>query len=151
MTKKKFGLCVTALAMLVTACFGAGAPRKEASAAEAEPLGLLTRLSLTLDGGNGDVWATVKNEFTLFPATVTVYLELYYSYEYRESYTQMTYSGEAYIYDLDMGETLQYSASTEGKQRYWKARIHYKVDSDDWKEELTNTALFDEIGNHISC
>lgn len=150
MTKKKFGLCVTALAMLVTACFGAGAPRKEASAAEAEPLGLFTKLSLALDGGNGNVWATVKNEFTLFPATVTVYLELYYSYEYRESYTQMTRSGQVYTYDLNMGETLQYSASTEDEQRYWKARVYYRFDNDPWKEKLTNTALFDEIGNHIS-
>ena len=150
MTKKKFGLCVTALAMLVTVCIGAGVPRKEASAAEAEPLGLFTKLSLSLDGGNGDVWATAENEFTLLPATVTVYLELYYSKSYQEDYRNMIYVGQNYIYDLDQGETLQYSASTEREQRYWKARIRYKVDSDDWKEKVTTTVLFDGAGNYIS-
>lgn len=39
---------------------------------DVEPYGLFTSLSISINGGNGKVWATVKNDFTLFPATVIV-------------------------------------------------------------------------------
>ena len=46
---------------------------------------LFTSLSISLNGGNGKVWATVKNDFTLFPSTVLVIVQLYTSYNYCES------------------------------------------------------------------
>lgn len=55
-----------------------------------EPRALIVDLSITLNSGNGKVWVTAKNEFTLFPATVKVELELYSSDAYCSSYEQMT-------------------------------------------------------------
>lgn len=51
---------------------------------------LMTNLSLAIGGCNGEVWAEVKNEFTLFPSTVWVYVELYSSDTYQEFYSTMT-------------------------------------------------------------
>lgn len=145
---KKIGATVISI-MFLAVCLGISIPHQKAEAAT-EPTGLFTQLSVSLNGGDGNVWATVKNDFTLFPATVTVYLELYYSLEYAESYSEMTYVGQAYLHDLDMGSALQYSASTEGQQRYWLARVRYKIDSRDWEEKTTNPVLFNAFGNHIN-
>ena len=47
------------------------------SGEDIETRGLFTSLSLTINGGEGKVWTTVKNDVTLFPATVQFILELY--------------------------------------------------------------------------
>lgn len=113
---------------------------------EIAPQGLYTDLSFTLNGGNGQVWFSVKNKFTLFPATVTVYVDLYYSDTYQESYTDMTLVASNYIKDLDQGKTITAKASTDGKQGYWKGRAYYKIDSDPWKEKLSATVLLNADG-----
>ncbi len=111
------------------------------------PLGIYTDLQFVLNGENGTVTASVKNKFTLFPSTVTVNLELYRSYDLQDSVSSMTLIASNNIYDLDQGETLSVTASTEGRQSFWKARARYKIDNKPWKESLSETVLFDKDGN----
>lgn len=111
------------------------------------PLGIYTDLQFALNGENGTVTASVKNKFTLFPSTVTVNLELYRSYDLQDSVSSMTLIASNNIYDLDQGETLSVTASTEGRQSFWKARASYKIDNKPWKESLSETVLFDKDGN----
>lgn len=113
---------------------------------EATPYGLITNLTFALDGGNGEVWVTAKNSFTLFPAAVNVIVELYYSYDYQDSYTNMTLAGKNSISDLNMGSSIEARASTDGQQRYWKGRMYYKIDNKDWQEKVTDTVLYDGNG-----
>ncbi len=111
------------------------------------PLGIYTDLQFALNGENGTVTASVKNKFTLFPSTVTVNLELYRSYDLQDSVSSMTLIASNNIYDLDQGETLSVTASTEGRQSFWKARASYKIDNKPWQERLSETVLFDKDGN----
>lgn len=113
---------------------------------EVTPYGLFTSLTLTIDGGDGSVWSTAKNSFTLFPASVAVVVEIYSSNTYQDSYKNMTLENRQYINDLDMGKSITASASTNGTQRYWKGRMYYKVDSKDWQEKVTSTWLCDANG-----
>lgn len=115
----------------------------------ATPYGIYTRITLSLDGGNGEMWATAKNKLTIFPATVKVVVELYSSYTYQESYTNMTLVCKNNIDDLDMNSSIEARSSTNGEQKYWKARVYYKVDSNDWQELVTDTGLFDANGVYV--
>lgn len=117
---------------------------------EASPCGFFTELSLSIDGSDGEVYATVKNAFTLLPSTVQVILDLYYSPNYQYSYTDMTLAARDIVGDLNMGKSLTVYASTNGEQLWWTARIYYKIDSKDWQETYTDAALFDEYGNRVS-
>lgn len=112
----------------------------------AEPNGWYTKLSLSLCGNNGEVWAEVKNEFTLFPASVIVYVYLYSSDTYQDSYTNMTLENRNYISDLNIGKTVEARVSTNGEQKYWKARAYYNVDNKGWKNQVTDTLLLDAQG-----
>lgn len=108
--------------------------------------GVFTSLSISLDGDNGEVWAIAKNKITIFPSTVMVIVELYSSFTYQESHLNMTLEAKNNIADLDMGNTLEARANTNGEQKYWKARMYYKVDNKDWVEQSTETILLDKNG-----
>lgn len=110
---------------------------------------LFTSLALGIGGGNGEVFADVKNEFTLGFATVPVFVELYSSVTYQDKYDKMTFEGRNYIDDLNFLETIKVTAPTNGVQRYWMARMKYKVDNGSWKEDTTSVWLFDGNGNVI--
>ncbi len=116
---------------------------------EAVPYGIFTSLDLALDCGNGEVWATVTNSFTLFPAVVRVVVELYCSDTYQENHSTMTLVCRNSIADLDMNKSIETRASTNGEQKYWKARMYYKVDSKDWKENETVCALISPEGVYV--
>ncbi len=116
---------------------------------ECDPLGIYTSLTVSLDHGKGQVWATAQNAFTLFPATVRVYVQLYSSDCYRESYTEMTLVSQEYTGDLNMGDSISAYASTNGVQKYWLARIYYKVDNKNWSSQTTEIELVDGNGNEV--
>lgn len=116
---------------------------------DCEPLGIYTSLSVSLNHGDGQVWATANNSFTLFPATVRVYVQLYSSDSYRESYTEMTLVSQEYTEDLNMGDSISAYASTNGVQKYWLARIYYKVDDKSWTSKVTEVKLIDGDGNEV--
>lgn len=110
---------------------------------------LFTTLGLTIGALNGEVYARVKNEFTLGFAVVQVYAQLYSSYTYQSSYTSMTLESQAYIADLNINETIRTSAPINGEQKYWMARAYYKVNDGDWKDKVTNVWLIDANGNKV--
>ena len=115
--------------------------------ADAEPYGLLTRLSLNLGSDGTNVWADAHNDFTLGKSTVSVYVFIYSSPTYQESYKDMTLENQKYIYDLDMGNSVRTSAPINGVQRFWRARMMYKIDSKDWVSKETVSLLVDVNGN----
>lgn len=111
--------------------------------------GLFTSLSITINGGDGKVWTTVRNDFTLFPSTVIVILQLYAADSYVESYTEMTLMNQDSTMDLDMGKSITVSAPTGGKTRFWMGRMRYKIDSKGWEEDIVGAAKFDADGNFL--
>lgn len=115
---------------------------------EMEPYATVS-LSISLNGGDGKVWATVRNDFSLFFPTVGVIVELYSSSTYCESYTDMELVSINSITDLNIYKTIVASASTDGVQKYWQGRMRYKINGGDWKEKSTGTGLYDGNGNFL--
>ena len=118
---------------------------------QVEPLGIYTSLSLNINGDGQQVWATVKNNVSIFLSTVRVHIYLYSSLTNQESYQNMTLESSNYIADLDTGKTLTTYAPINGVKRYWQARIYYKVDNNDWKEKLTSVWLIDVDGSAVKA
>lgn len=116
---------------------------------EAETRGIYTSLSLSMDGGSGRVWATAKNDLTIFPSTVKVTVELYCSDVYYASYEKMTLAAQNSIDDLNMGESITVNCSTGGKQKYWQGRMVYKIDNKFPETKITQIMIFDANGNFI--
>lgn len=116
---------------------------------EVSTRGIFTSLSLSIDGGDGKVWTTVKNDVTIFPSTVRVIVELYCSDDYQEKYENMTLVQRKSTEDLNIGDTITVEGVTGGKQKYWQGRARYKVDNKAWKELNTGTGLFDANGKFI--
>lgn len=107
-------------------------------------------ITLTIGGtGNGYVWAKVTNVATIVPSTLWVYVELYSSTTYQESYTTMTLEYRESTRDLNQGESIGISASTNGQSRYWQARGRYKFQTDEWVAMTTSTFHCDANGNQI--
>lgn len=115
--------------------------------AGSETRGIYTSLSIAINGGDGKVWVTVKNDITIFPATVRVIVELYSSDTYQESYENMQLESRVATEDLDMGNTITAQSSTGGEQKYWLGRTRYRIDAGQWEEMNTGTYLCDEEGN----
>lgn len=163
-TKKSFLVTVCAIMMLFVVCF-AMAPAAAASAdADAEeqivqsegvqgeevvPYGWFTNLSISINGGNGKVWTTVRNDFTLFPAVVTVVIQLYVSDTYQEDYHNMTIAAQDEIADLDMGKSITVEASTNGKDLYWIGRMRYDLDGRGWDERTVGPAHYSASGEYL--
>lgn len=114
-----------------------------------ETRGIYTSLSFAMDGGNGRIWATAKNEVTIFPSTVRVTVELYCSDVYCASYEKMTLAASNSISDLNMGESITVNCSTGGKQKYWQGRMVYKIDNKFPETKITQIMIFDANGNFI--
>ena len=96
------------------------------------------------------VTALVKNSFTLFPSTVPVTIELYFSETYTTYYTKMDFVAYDSTPDLNMGETISVSAPTQGVQGYWCGRMRYQENSGSVKEEVTSVCLYDGDANFIA-
>lgn len=116
---------------------------------EATPRGLFASLSLAINGGDGMIWATVKNDFTLLPSTVVVIVELYCSDTYYESHEDMELVSINSTEDLNMGKTITAEASTGGVQKYWQGRMRYKVDKKGWQSETTGTMKYSAEGEYL--
>ena len=102
-----------------------------------------------MEGGNGVIRAWAKNLFTLFPAVVRLDVELYSSETYENTYTKMKLEKRASIADLDQGHILEVTASTNGEQKYWRARVYYNMDQGEWKSQETDTLLYSPEGEVI--
>ena len=111
---------------------------------------LLTNLSISIKGANGVITTTVRNDFTLFPSTVVVYVELYSSPTYYESYKDMNLVASNMTNDLNIYQTISASASTNGQQMYWQGRMRYQINGAEWKDTVTGTYLYTADGNPAS-
>lgn len=116
---------------------------------EVETRGIMTILSLSISGGDGMITATVKNEFTLGNSTVRIRLYLYASYEFQESYLDMELQDYAMKSDLNIFKTYSLSLSTNGEQKFWMARVRYKIDNGDWQAKETNCILYSAEGEEL--
>ena len=114
-----------------------------------ETRGIYTSLSLSMGGGDGRIWATAKNDLTIFPATVKVTVELYCSDVYYASYEKMTLAASNSIDDLNMGKSITVNCATGGKQKYWQGRMVYKIDNKFPETKITQIMIFDANGNFI--
>lgn len=110
---------------------------------------LFTSLSVSINCGDGKVWATVKNDFTLFPSTVIVVVQLYSSDTYAESYEDMTLVSANSISDLNMGDTITTEASTGGVEKFWLARMRYKINNDNWDSRQTAACRISASGEFL--
>ena len=112
---------------------------------------LFAHLTLSISGGDGrgNIYATVKNEFTLFPSTVVVIVQLYSSDTYAESYEQMTLVSANSTSDLDMGNTITTEASTGGVEKFWLARMRYKIDNGSWEYRQTAACRISGSGEFL--
>lgn len=108
-----------------------------------------TNISASLTTTSERVVAHAQNNFTLFPTTVHVYIELYSSTLYASSYRGMELTNSNYIIDLDMGESIAVSAPINGQQRFWQARAYYQEGNGAWKEVLSDIFLIDTNGNVV--
>lgn len=116
---------------------------------EITPRGLTTSLSLTINSGDGKVWATVRNDLTIFNSTVVVIVQLYSSESYAESYTQMDLVCMNSIADLDMGKTISTEAETGGVEKFWLARMRFKIDSESWSSRQTGACRISASGEFL--
>ncbi len=145
-------LCLMVIAILtgcVALCSMGGTAYADTAEplADAEPYGVFTKVDLDLGSNGTEVWAEVQNTFTLGKATVSVYVFIYSSPTYQESYKDMTLENQKYIYDLDMGKSVRTSAPINGVQRFWRARMMYRLDNKDWVSKETVSILIDANGN----
>lgn len=108
--------------------------------------GVFTSISLRIDCGNSKVWATAKNDFTLFPSKVYVSIMLYSSYTFTEDYREMTLESSNAIGDLNIGKSITTESPTGGATKYWLARIRYKIDNGSWKEKTVGSILINAAG-----
>ena len=113
------------------------------------PYGLTTSLSLAINSGDGKVWATVKNDLTVFSSTVVVIVQLYSSNTYAESYTEMELVCMNSIADLDMGKTITTEAETGGVEKFWLARMRYKIDKGSWSSRNTGACRISASGEFL--
>ena len=142
------GIAATSLALGM--CFAVSACDGKSAASYVDPEesathSIITKLNLNIDFSGDKAVAKVKNTFTLFPATATVYVYLYYSADFTDDYTAMTELANNYTPDLDMGKTLTASASTVNRGGYYLARMRYKIDSREWNESVTDVYYRDGI------
>ena len=150
----KILLCFV-LIIVLTSCIALSSMGATASAAtvnpspDADPLGLMTKISLQLGSTSTEVWADAHNDFTLGMSTVQVYVFIYSSPTYQESYTEMTLENQKFVSDLDIYQSVRTSAPINGVQRFWKARVMYKLDGKDWVSKETVALLIDVDGNLV--
>ena len=157
-TKKNFALTiiltVAVLILTISCCFingnSANAAVKDDSSNEAQPLGLMTKISLTIDANSESVLAIAHNDFTLGMSTVQVYVYLYSSLDYQENCSNMTLESYAYINDLNINQSLETSSAINGVQRYWRARVEFKLDNKEWNSSETKTYIIDVNGNVVA-
>ncbi len=111
--------------------------------------GIFVNVSISINGGNNQVWATAKHDFSIFSTTVEIYVYLYYSTFLTTDYTDMTLAASAYTSNLARGSSISATAATDGEQRYWISRMYYKIDNKDWESRVVRPVLYSSTGELI--
>lgn len=105
------------------------------------------RVSYQLKGENSNIIGVAKNIFNIYLDDINVYIYLYMSETYEESYVNMILCDWNYSQNLKVGQELYVQHTTGNKQLYWKLRVRYRRDGKDWEEEVSQTYLVDGDGN----
>ncbi|MDE7215772.1 MAG: hypothetical protein K2O08_03090 [Clostridia bacterium] len=108
--------------------------------------GLVTRISIDIGSYGDSIWARACNDFTLGFSTIQVYVYLYSSPTFQYTYRNMKLEAIDYIADLNIGKKLEVTAPIDGVERYWRARVKYRMDNKDWVEEETQSYLVNADG-----
>ena len=147
-------LCVTLICFNVNGVYAAPqdsqnyAPEIEETEEEASTYDL-ANLKLSINGGDGKVWATVRNDWAWFAPTVVVVVYLYSSDTYTESYLNMNMESSNEIGDLNMGKSITTEAPTGGVEKYWLARTRYKINNGEWKTKDTGVCRLGPSGEFL--
>lgn len=155
MTNRKTKLTAILLALLAALlCLGllvlpATAHADSGEETAPETRGIYTKLSLSLDGEDGLIWARARNAFTIGPSTVKVRLELYSSTYYEEDYNDMVLRAGGSTPDLNIFKTFEISTTPNGETLYWVARMRYKCDDEPWEETCVGPILYNGNGEAI--
>ncbi|MDE7079828.1 MAG: hypothetical protein K2O95_06925 [Clostridia bacterium] len=159
-TKRKYFtaivLCLVMLALTLSClyCFAsnnvANAQTTECEEPEAETRGISTSISVTLGVKDGSVCAVARNDFTLGISTIQVYVELFSSTTYSENVNDMRLICYNYTADLNIYKSIETSAPIAGEQKYWRARVRYKMDNQSWVSKETRTALIGADGSTLN-
>lgn len=122
---------------------------EKTSVASVDSVDLFAALSLSLNGGDGKVWATVRNDFTLFPSTVSVVVQLFCSLNYTEDYHDMECVAMNSTEDLDQGNMISAESGTNGEQKYWIGRLRWNEDYGEWKDKTVGPLLYSAEGEFL--
>lgn len=143
-------LCaMTVLCIPVVNTFSANAELLTAEE-NAEPRGLYTNIEIELKVSGQTVTACAKNTFTFLPSEVPVEVYLYSSDILTEDYTRMTLESYGSIADLNMGKTLEVSASINGTPKFWMGYVKYRLDAGEWQTKHTDTIFVSATGEVVS-
>ncbi len=113
---------------------------------DAQTRGLMTRVTVSI-GSYGDImYARATNDLTIGLSTVQVYVYLYSSPNYQYTYRNMDLEKVGYTADLNWREKIEILVPINGEEKYWRARMQYKLDSKDWVSVETNTYLVNADG-----
>lgn len=115
---------------------------------EPTPLGLYTKITLGMDAiYNGNtVLAEARNDFTFGFAQVYVIVQLYSYPIKRESCDMMDFENQNSIADLNIYKSISVEAQINGVARYWRSRVEYRMDKNDWKYHESETLYILEDG-----
>lgn len=158
MSGKKITIIALLFCIIATMCGGVSAVYADSMNNSAtlmekqavEERGLLVAVSIELKGnGDGTVSAIAENRFTLGNTVLMVIVELYASDTMPMYYTDMELVASNSIGDLNIFNSISTTASTEGRAKYWCARVQYKKDSDAWTSKETNILYYDANGTVI--
>jgi len=106
-----------------------------------------TQLNITVTSTTDKkIAANLTNTFTLFPSTVSVVVKLYSSLTKTTDLSKMTLEASASSADLNMGETISATASTNGEDKYWVGYAIYFKDNTVNKTYQTEPAFYTADG-----
>ena len=98
-------------------------------------------ISLTVAEENGQVTATASHDFSVLQKNVKIYVLLYYSETFTADHNEMTLADYAFDGQLSKGESLTVTAPTGDEERFWIARIYYKINDGRWEEMFAGPIL----------
>ena len=113
----------------------------------AEPR-LFTQYAVSLRADDTYVYAVAKNNFTFLPSVVPVGIQLYYSDEYTENLSEMTYYTFNFTEDLNMGEEITCRMEHDVTRCYRAVLLYWNASGTRCTLESAS-GIFDENGTQL--
>ncbi|HIZ25125.1 MAG TPA: hypothetical protein H9812_06630 [Candidatus Gallimonas intestinigallinarum] len=113
----------------------------------AEPR-LFTQYAVSLRADDTYVYAVAKNNFTFLPSVVPVGIQLYYSDEYTEDLSEMTYHSFNFTEDLNMGEEITCRMEHDVTRCYRAVLLYWNASGTRCTLESAS-GIFDENGTQL--